>query len=858
MRAMKLARKDTVEEDRPIPPFYSGHQVITRAHLSRIAENDYTSVMRAGVPLFGLCLLVMPLTSRPADNPPRQRYDALNALRVDSSSTYQITAASRIELRRADVQLSFEEGQLAFFTSLDDRITGAVFAGRGHALAAPRDALEKQQIARFLGAPLLDQDFSSACLRFTDDTPGDLMQQLRKANLTPQQDSAYASRWDSFLAVANPGHSLRILFEELSQDRKPYFYAGIDGIATGPFDIVVDARREEPVMLGQPRKSGAKAFYDIWASYKIPDVPAPVAAFRALQYTVDTSILANTSLNAKAELRLRAEIAGQRMLIFQLSRMLNVESVTGEQGDSLTYFQNEGISLQQRSSRGNDYLYVVLPAPLSRGAEFTLRFRYRGNVIEDSGNGVLFVGARDSWYPRLGEASDFADYDLTVRWPRRLRLVATGAKIEEHEDGEFRVGHWRTERPVSVAGFNLGEYATTSLSSGTHSIDLYANRQLEQSLDNLLGSSAPERTPTMPVPFSAESRGNANMMKIAPPAPRPADALKQLGREIDSSIRFYETFSGPFPFQKLSVSQIPGTFGQGWPGLLYLSTYSFLAAQAQQRAGLSETGQEQFTELVPFHEVAHQWWGNVVGWHSYRDQWIDEAIANYLALLFADTQKNAGHSLRVWLGRYRQRLVEKLPGADQPNSEIGALELGSRLTSSRSPNGFEEVIYGKGAWVIHMLREMLRQPGGKNPDARFIALLQTLDTKYAYRALSTSDLQHEVEAVMTPGMDLEGGRSMEWFFEQWARGIGIPHYHVQFTVHHGEKGYLVRGKLFQEGVPRSFLAPVPLYAGMGAGHPTPLGVVVAAGPETSFHFVTQDPPHKIVIDPQMTLLCVTE
>jgi hypothetical protein len=49
-----------------------------------------------------------------------------------------------------------------------------------------------------------------------------------------------------------------------------------------------------------------------------------------------------------------------------------------------------------------------------------------------------------------------------------------------------------------------------------------------------------------------------------------------------------------------------------------------------------------------------------------------------------------------------------------------------------------------------------------------------------------------------------------------------------------------------------------LYASMGGGHPVPLGVVVAAGPETSFHFTTQDAPHKIVIDPQMTLLCIAQ
>jgi len=183
--------------------------------------------------------------------------------------------------------------------------------------------------------------------------------------------------------------------------------------------------------------------------------------------------------------------------------------------------------------------------------------------------------------------------------------------------------------------------------------------------------------------------------------------------------------------------------------------------------------------------------------------------------------------------------------------------LGTRLNSSKSPSAYEEIVYSKGSWVIHMLREMLRQPGAKNPDARFISLLQTLVTKYAYRALSTDDLRHEVEAVMTPGMDLEGGRSMEWFFEEWVRGTGIPHYRVEFTAHHTENGYQIRGKLFQTGVPRSFIARVPLYSS-GAGHGTLLGTVVAAGPETSFHFDTPNLPRKIVVDPHMTLLCTSQ
>jgi hypothetical protein len=828
----------------------------TAAALFRDAENDYTARMWLALVVLALWSLTMPAASSAADKPAKELYAALNALRVDPSAVYTLEASNRIALRRGDVKLAFDEGKLAFFASLDGHITGAVFAGRGHALAIPRDPVEKQQMAFFLGAAVLDQEFTSAYLRFTDDSPGDLLGQLKNADVAPQKDTAYAAGWEPHLTRLNPQYSLRILYETLSQQPRHFFYAGLEGVATGGFDVLLDYMRAEQMLFAQPRKSGDAAFYDIWASYAIHGVSPPPSAFRASQYAIETSILANNSLDAATTVRLRAETGGERLLIFQLSRALTVEAVTDDRGVALVFFQNEGMSLQERGVHGSDYLQVVLPEAPPRGQEFNLHFLYRGNVIQDAGNGVLFVGARESWYPHLGDASDFAGYDLKLRWPRHLRLAATGAKIEEHEVGEFRAGHWQTDKPVPVAGFNLGEYALASLPSEKHSVDVYANRQLEEALRSHLTAREPDSFTSFPSPFGVPSAHAEMEMPLTPPSP--AGALKQLGQEIDSSIRFYETFSGPFPFRTLSVSQIPGTFGQGWPGLLYLSTYSFLPPEAQHRAGLSSANQEHFTDLVPFHEVAHQWWGNIVGWSSYRDQWIDEAIASYLALLFADSQKLPDHKLRLWLERYRKQLAQKSPHSEVPVAGLGALTLGSRLNSSRAPDGFEQVIYTKGAWVIHMLRELLRQPGSKNHDVRFTALLQTLATKYAYRALSTEDLQHEIEAVMTPAMDLEGGHSMEWFFEQWVRGTGIPHYRVEFSVHHNEKGNLVRGKLFQTGVPRSFLARVPLYAGAGAGHGVSLGTVVASGSETSFQFLTSDAPRRILIDPQMTLLCTTE
>jgi len=222
-------------------------------------------------------------------------------------------------------------------------------------------------------------------------------------------------------------------------------------------------------------------------------------------------------------------------------------------------------------------------------------------------------------------------------------------------------------------------------------------------------------------------------------------------------------------------------------------------------------------------------------------------------VLFADSQKEPDRRLRVWLDRYRKRLLDK-GTSDVAPVDIGALTLGSRLDSSKTPSGFEIVVYSKGAWVFHMIREMLREPKSKDSNARFVAFLAGLQKKYAYRAMSTEDLQLELEAVMTPAMAIEGRKSMEWFFADWVRGTGIPHYKLEYSTKRSEKGFVVRGKLLQSGVPNSFVAPVPIYTASGEY----LGRVIAGGPETPFHFVSSREPGKLVIDPQMTLLSVTD
>jgi hypothetical protein len=808
---------------------------------------------------FCVCLLVCAGTAcaQSSSPDPRQIYEGLNAVRVDSAHVYPVRD---ISIRRDAVRLWFTDGRFAFLTAYNGRVTGAVFSGHGRALALPRDPIEKAQLARFLGTPLLDQGFTAAYIRFTDDTADEISKLLRDAGVQPVADGSLAEQWNSTVANLNPEQSLRILTDWLATEPQPYFYAAIIGEMLGAFDILVDDRRREEVLLGQTHWESGRQFFDVWASFPKSGEARPYTApFVPVSYVIDTSIQQDLSLQGTTVLALRAARGGERVIPLELSRSMEVRSVEDSQGHALVFFRNETLTQNEAALRGNDVLLVVLPAPLAAEAETQLRVTYHGTrMISDAGNGVYFVGDRGSWYPHIGGTGFCAPFDLTFRWPQRLKLVATGKQLDQKEEGDHHLGHWRSEVPIPVAGFNLGDYVMGTADAGTVKVDVYANRQVEQAIaERIRRTAITSPLPALPGPGQ---RSNVQSTTVFVPdlPPSPAATLKDLSGALADAVRFYERLNGPLPYERVAVSQISGTFGQGWPGLVYLSTLSFLTPTAQRRVGVSARVQEHFTEIVPYHEVAHQWWGNLVVWENYRDQWIQEGMANYQALLYAESRKPQEHPLAEWLERYRKDLLSKEPGRDSTVDEAGPIVLGYRLRSSKNPAGYDRVVYEKGAWVFHMLRMMLRDPAAKNPDDRFSRMLRSLLESHRFRAVTTDDLQHAVEAVMTPSMALEGDRSMDWFFDQWVRGTGIPQYAVEFSVKPQGTGFVVRGTLKQNGVPDSFLAPVPLYAARAGGKPVLLGTVIASGRETSFRFVTQVAPKKILIDPQMTLLCLPQ
>src|SRR5262249_24774267 len=158
-------------------------------------------------------------------------------------------------------------------------------------------------------------------------------------------------------------------------------------------------------------------------------------------------------------------------------------------------------------------------------------------------------------------------------------------------------------------------------------------------------------------------------------------------------------------------------FGQGFAGMIYLSTLSYLPVSVRPLSLMSTTQQIFYSELLRAHEVAHQWWGNIVTAAAYRHEWLMEALSNYSALMFLESRKGPKF-IATMLDQYRKDLLTKGLDGEATDSE-GPVVQGRRLENSNNPNAFNAIVYGKGTWIIHMLRRRLG-------DAQFAKMLAEL------------------------------------------------------------------------------------------------------------------------------------
>jgi aminopeptidase N len=327
-----------------------------------------------------------------------------------------------------------------------------------------------------------------------------------------------------------------------------------------------------------------------------------------------------------------------------------------------------------------------------------------------------------------------------------------------------------------------------------------------------------------------------------PAEPSPETRLQALASEVASALEYMASRFGPPALSHLTVSPIPGTFGQGFPGLIYLSTLAYLKnLPGSTRLPATTPVELFFQDVLQAHEVAHQWWGNRVTSATYRDVWLMEALANYSALLYLEKRKG-GHSVELMLDSYRADLLAK-GDSGQTVDSAGPIVLGPRLESSQEPRAWRSIAYGKGSWIIQMLR---RRMG----DERFFSMLSELMARYGGKEISTEDFRELAAGFLPPKSD---DPKLEAFFAQWVYGTGIPSLKLAWSVKGKAPALRLVGTLTQSDVGEDSSAIAPVEIQVARGRTITQWVRSAADPVTFTVALTQ-PPLKVALDPHYAVL----
>ena len=248
-----------------------------------------------------------------------------------------------------------------------------------------------------------------------------------------------------------------------------------------------------------------------------------------------------------------------------------------------------------------------------------------------------------------------------------------------------------------------------------------------------------------------------------------------------------------------------------------------------------------FQDVLQAHEMAHQWWGNRVTPATYRDNWLMEALANCSALLYLEKRRGT-RAVESMLDSYRESLLAKNE-AGQVVDSAGPIVLGTRLESSQEPRAWRAITYGKGSWIMQMLRARMG-------DERFLALLAEISKRYDRKDITTEEFRLLAAEYLPPKSD---DPKLETFFEQWVYGTGIPTIKLTWTVKGAAPNVRLVGTVTQSGVDQDFTAAVPVEIAIAKGRTMTQWVRSADVPVT-FTVALKAAPLKVTLDPHYALL----
>jgi len=682
---------------------------------------------------------------------PAALHKDIEALKLDGRAV----SLKNVKLGAGLATLQFTEGILLPASPVGGKTIEMVFLGKGRITLEPPNPIEAGQLELFTGQSRLDAEFKEAVLVIGLDPAVDAL--LRKPAV--QADAETVRRGEALYQEWRQGKEREIynvergmLLDGLEDpSASGYFVAWLRGAEPGDFMYLVEPASREQVTLGRfvpidatekekrrlirqigrEQKKGRLiglelddlGQWDTWLAAPLPGAAGPrpgAAAFEPTKYTLDVAVDSNLRLSGKARIDLTPVIPGSRAVVARLPFAFQVSRVT----------DGAGADLYHRLLKGE--LTIVLPRAPTAGEAATVVVHYEGNAIEKEWN-LFALADTENWYPHAGQV-DRATFDVTFHWPKDLELMAGGRLMDGgQEAGGIRWERRVLDRPSLGYSFELGNYKVETVKVG-HVDVRFA--------------------------FGSGSKWTGRGVK--------EDVIKSV---TDSLLYFEETF-GPYPFDELTVATAPRGFSQSLPGFITLSDFLLNDAGMWNRYfGLEDR------RLVIAHEVSHQWWGNQVGWASYRDQWISEALASYSALLYGRAKLDDKLSGLNLTEGWQQAVTAALPDGS-PIESAGPLVLGGRLDSSRAGGAYQPIVYKKGAVVVDMLARTLGEDN-------FPKVLRQVAKGGGGRTISTEDLFAMIEQVTSTDLDA--------FAEQYVYGTGLPEVLYGYRIEKAGKGWVVKG-----------------------------------------------------------------
>ncbi len=663
----------------------------------------------------------------------------LYRLTLDTTLEYEV---KDLVVNAPDLTLSLPSGH-AFVSRTPDGPTALVLLGRGRVEFKPQLEAERGQVRIFSGADVLETGFDLVFVRLPPHEFGARVatQALRPRPVDPGHLRRAIQAFDTFLP-----RSFQLGLNDLSAARWSLTPSSNDFVAeivTGRYGPLTYARaNSEPEDI---------SFFDRRRHRNIAVYPseAKLAArgrffsedakleYDIVRYEIDTAFAPERHwIDGTAKLTIHTRSSSLSTLTLRLADSLVVRHVSSPQFGRLLHLRIVG----------QNSVLVGFPATVVGDTDIDLVITYGGRLLPQSVDREAVTAVRDQiqedavliplepqflysnrsyWYPQ-SPVTDYARGRLSFTVPGEFEVIASGMP----EGPPVLMPGAPGARPRKKFVFEAGK--------PTRYFACLVSRF----------QSAP------PIPLKVLDEGDPISLTVAA-NPRLFNRARELGVKATEIMKFYGRLMADAPYDAftlaLTESDLPGGHSPAY--------FAMLNQQLPMSPFVWNNDPVSFPNYPSFfiaHELAHQWWGQAIGWKNYHEQWLSEGFAQYFAALYAGQERGPEQFVSV-LKQMRRWAIDSSPQ--------GPVYLGYRLGHLKADGRvFRALVYNKGAMVLHMLRRLIG-------DEAFFAGLRHFYTTWRYSKAGTDDFRLAMEKA--------SGQPLERFFERWIHGAGIPT--VQFS-----------------------------------------------------------------------------